>query len=103
MTFRHPRQGVQHGRLAGDGEEDDEGSEIRSQGKVSEEEAEEGHVDMITKLRRRKGRRFTTSWGPVGFTKLRHPLSIMVHTCTSTYHIHVCSIHLSIGWLLEAV
>ena len=45
---------------------------------MSEEEIEEGYVDMITKLRGRKGRRFTTSWGPEGFTKCRHPLSIMV-------------------------
>ena len=37
-----------------------------------------GHVQMISKLRRQKGQRFTTSWGPEGFKKSLHPLSVMV-------------------------
>ena len=37
-----------------------------------------GPVDMITKLQSRKRHNFTTSWGPVGFNKSQHPLSIMV-------------------------
>jgi transient receptor potential cation channel subfamily A protein 1 len=36
------------------------------------------HADMVTKLRFRSKHSFSTSWGPIGFKKSRHPLSIMV-------------------------
>ena len=43
---------------------------------------EDARADMVTKLKlREKKHSFTTSWGPVGFKKSRHPLSIMVCTC----------------------
>ncbi|CAI8048714.1 Transient receptor potential cation channel subfamily A member 1 homolog [Geodia barretti] len=62
--------------ISADGEEQEDLSDSRSV--KSSDDAEAGHVDMITKLRSRKGRRFTTSWGPEGFRKSRHSLSVMV-------------------------
>ena len=68
-----------HSAITGDGEEEWEmTSDSRSVDGQSSDNPEAGHIDMITKLRSRKGRRFTTSWGPMGFVKSRHPLSIMV-------------------------
>ena len=60
----------------GDGDLDEVLSE--SHKSSSSDNAESGHMDMVTKLRGRAGNGFTTSWGPAGFEKSRHPLSIMV-------------------------
>ena len=71
------------GHIVMDGDEEGD-SDSQSQADVLSEDAESGPVDMITKLRGRTGNGFTTNWGPVGFRKDRHPLSIMV-SCWSRY------------------
>ena len=39
---------------------------------------DDDRMDMITKMKFRSGHNFSTSWGPIGFRKSRHPLSLMV-------------------------
>ena len=77
-------------------------SDIRSV--KSSDDAESGHMDMITKLRSRKERRFTTSWGPEGFKNSRHPLSIMVctYTCTQIHCSNRCASHWFKGAIARA-
>lgn len=64
-------------QLGAGGEEIDEVSDPISQCDSSELTGV-GNADVIKNLRGKKGRRFTTSWGPEGFNRAQHPLSIMV-------------------------
>ena len=52
---------------------------------------DDAHADMVTKLKTRGKHSFTTSWGPVGFKKSRHPLSIMVREMPSITMICYCA------------
>lgn len=74
--YHRKRNGV---RVDLDGTE--EASSVASPHEGSKKKAgEKHHVDLV--MQERNG--FTTDWGPVGFKKKLHPLSIMVCTYTCT-------------------
>ena len=64
-------------------DEVEDSDSLPSSAKPDSSGLEDGHVDMITKLKGRQRHNFTTTWGPEKFHKSRHPLSIMV--CVSEY------------------
>ena len=54
------------------------GAEGEGIAKTSDPHSQSPNIDKINGLRARKGRRFTTDWGPVGFKRADHLLSIIV-------------------------